>query len=297
VRVVTIVRVLDDLPDAITESPSLVWSVLARCLGEYGAAGRVALAWRWALTGTCPSPVTLARTAGGPPRRDGLIAEAYAPAELGRAADRDGQVEQARFVLKWLAGELSVVPLLIPPSGHVAAAAVARPRAEVEEAYFWAQLAKLRHPWQPSTAPAAGREAAAWARGANEVLAWACGEVAESPLSGLRLDERPTLLDLANELGDAMSRIDQARKSGDVTGARRLESMMEAFLWLAGWQAAPPVDRHGHLASEDCPERDLPCDCGAVGRCLRSACPACRRVACVHGFGQGDDAATEAGGS
>jgi hypothetical protein len=189
---------------------------------------------------------------------------------------------------------MNMVPLLTVL--NVPGAPVARPRAEVEEAYFWAQLARFRHPWEPSSAPAVGREAAAWARGANEVLAWACGEATEGPLSGIRVAGRPTLPDLALDVIDALTHIGLARKSGDVTGARRFESAMEAFLWLAGWHTAPPVDRHGHLAFEDCAERDLPCGCDAAGKCLRSTCPACRRVACVHGFGQDDDMAAVVGG-
>lgn len=292
---VTIVQVLDNLPPAIGRLPSRVWSGLALSLGGYGAAGRVALAWRWALTGTCPSPVTLARAAGHPPRRDELIAEAGAPAELGRAADCHGQVEQARLVLKWLAGVTGASGLRDAPDDREAGAA--RARTEIEEACFWAQLARLRHPWQPSSAPAASREAAAWARGANELLAWACGEAAAGPLSGLRVTGRPALRDLAHDARDAMTGVCLARESGDITGARRLESLMEAFLWLAGWQATLPVDRHGHVAPEDCPERDLPCDCSTAGRCLHGACPACCRVACVHGFGQDDDVAAALAGS
>lgn len=61
---------------------------------------------------------------------------------------------------------------------------------------------------------------------------------------------------------------------------------METFLWLAGWNRLPPVDRHGHCAFEDCPEREVPCGCDEAGRCLRRDCQACWRVPCVHGFGQ-----------
>lgn len=295
VRNVTIVRVLDDLPEAVTRSATRVWAMLARSLGEDGASGRVALAWRWALTGACPSPVTLTTPAGRPPRRDDLAAEADAPAELGRAADHDGQVEQARLVLKWLAGSTGAWPLREAPDDH--GAPIARTRDEADEAYTWAQLARLHHPWQPGSAPAASREAAGWAQGAHEFLAWACGETGEGPLDGPRVIGRPSLPDLALGARDAMIGMGLMRDSGDIVGARRLESAMEAFLWLAGWNTAPPVDRHGHLPSEDCPERDAPCGCGPAGRCLRGSCPACLRVACVHGFGQDDDLAAAADGS
>ena len=69
-------QVLDGLPEAVTRSPAQLWSVLARSLGEQGADGRTALAWRWALTGTCPSPVTLSVPGGRPPDRGEILAEA-----------------------------------------------------------------------------------------------------------------------------------------------------------------------------------------------------------------------------
>src|ERR1700722_6027227 len=49
-----VLQLLDELPEAIARPPSLLWSVLARSLGEQGGAGRTALAWRWALTGGRP---------------------------------------------------------------------------------------------------------------------------------------------------------------------------------------------------------------------------------------------------
>jgi hypothetical protein len=50
-----IVQLLEEMQEAITRSPEQLWSVLARSLGEQGASGRTALAWRWALSGNCPS--------------------------------------------------------------------------------------------------------------------------------------------------------------------------------------------------------------------------------------------------
>jgi len=52
---VRILQVLDELPEAVTRPSVQVWSVLVRSLGEQGAAGRTALAWRWVLTGACNS--------------------------------------------------------------------------------------------------------------------------------------------------------------------------------------------------------------------------------------------------
>jgi len=45
-----ILLLLDHLPEAIVQRPGRVWNVFARSLGEQGAQGRTALAWRWALT-------------------------------------------------------------------------------------------------------------------------------------------------------------------------------------------------------------------------------------------------------
>src|SRR6266581_3865303 len=99
VRVVSMIQVLDALPGAIVQRPGRIWNVLARSLGEQGASGRTALAWRWALTGSCPSPVTLSPPAGTPPDRGEILAEAAAEAELaGDRSDPGGQVMHTRFV-------------------------------------------------------------------------------------------------------------------------------------------------------------------------------------------------------
>jgi hypothetical protein len=133
---VTIVRLLDQLPEAICQSPEQLWSVLARSLGEQGADGRTALAWRWALNGTSPSPVALSQQPGRPPGRAELITEAEAPAELSySAADPGGQVMHARFVLSRLAGDLDALPLWNGRPGdlHVTdGAACPRTAAEIE---------------------------------------------------------------------------------------------------------------------------------------------------------------------
>ena len=145
---VGIVKLLDELPEAITRPPARLWSVFARSLGEQGAAGRTALAWRWALTGSCPSPVTLTQAPGRPPAGDEILGEADAPAELARTGiDPGGQVMQARFVLQWLAGEIDAVPLWNGgPDGNVTdGAAFPHTRTDMEEVYFWALLAKFRY--------------------------------------------------------------------------------------------------------------------------------------------------------
>src|SRR5690242_11691714 len=95
---VTIVQLLDHLPEAIVQRSGRVWNVFARSLGEQGADGRTALAWRWALTGACPSPVTLGTPLGRPPNRDELLTEASAAGELSApGSEPGGQVMHARL--------------------------------------------------------------------------------------------------------------------------------------------------------------------------------------------------------
>jgi len=284
VRVVRMIQVLDELPEGIAQRPGRIWNVLARSLGEQGAGGRTALAWRWALTGACPSPLTLSPSADRPPRRGELLAEAGVPAELtGGGADPGGQVMHARFVLQWLAGKLDGLPLCNggPQDPHVTdGAGYARTRAEIEEAYGWALAARLRYPWPGEPALDGAWLGFGWAYGTMQLLAWACGESGEGPLSGMRVAGRPSLYEVAFDVRRAMTALTHARDDGQPTGIGRLEAVIETYLWLAGWNQLPPVDRHGHAAFEDCPERAAPCCCDADGRCLRDRCPACWRVSC-----------------
>jgi hypothetical protein len=285
VRSMGMLQLLDGLPDAVVRPPAQLWSVLARSLGEQGADGRTALAWHWALAGTCPSPVTLSGPVGRPPDRGEILTEASADAELAHyGTDRGGQVMQARFVLQWLAGTIDPLPLWNGGARglHVTDGAKhPRTRAEIEEAYSWALLAQQRHPWCDASAPAGDRIAFGWARGALDLLAWACGEASEGPLSGNRVTGRPTLYEVSLDACRAMTGVLVAREAGDPMRASHGESLMETFLWLAAWNPAPPVDRHGHLTFEDCPERNVACACSAVGECLQGDCPACWRVKCV----------------
>jgi hypothetical protein len=298
VRVVGLIQVLDDVPEGIVQRPGRIWNVLARSLGEQGAGGRTALAWRWALTGSCPSPVTLSPPAGRPPDRGEILAEVSAAAELaGDGSDPGGQVMHARFVLQWLAGELDALPLWNagPQDLHVTdGARFAHARAEIENVYSWALAARLRYPWPAESAPDGAWLGFGWAFGAVQLLAWACGEAGEGPVSGTRVAGRPSLYQVSLDVCRAMTGILHAREDGQPTGAGRLEAIMGTFLWLAGWNQLPPVDRHGHGAFEDCPEREAPCGCDAAASCLRGECAACWRVACVHGFGMDDSTAAEA---
>lgn len=293
VRAVGILELLDHLPEAIAQSPGRLWNVFARSLGEQGADGRTALAWRWAPTGACPAPVSLSSPLGRPPLRDELLGEAGAPAELAEPGkDPSGQVMHARLVLRWLAGELDAVPLWNggPKNLHVTDGAdYAHTPAEVEDAYFWVGVARWRYPWPDASSPAAAWRGAGWAYGIEQLLNWVCGETAEGPLTGLPIPAgRPTLYQVSLDNRRAMTAVGRAREAGQPLVAARMEAMMETFLWLAGWNPLPPIDRHGHAAFEDCAERDTPCGCDAAGRCLQGECAACWRVPCVHGFGLED---------
>ena len=203
------IQVLDCVPEGIVQRPGRIWNVFARSLGEQGASGRTALAWRWALTGSCPSPVTLSAPAGGLPDRGEILAEAGAVAELGGdGSDPGGQVMHARFVLQWLAGDLEALPLwnVGPQNPHVTDGAdYARARAEIEEAYGWTLAARLRYPWPGESAPDGAWLGFGWAFGAMQLLAWACGEAEEGPVSGMRVAGRPSLYQVSLDVRRAMT--------------------------------------------------------------------------------------------
>ena len=288
VDTVSIVLSLDQPPEAIARPAGLLWSVFARSLGELGAQSRTALAWRWVLTGECPSPVTLSSPLGRLPGRAELLAEAEAPAELARRADPGGEVMQVRFVLQWLAEEIDALPLWNggPQKLQVTdGAEYPHMWAEIDEVYSWALLAEYRYPWRAESDRTDERLAFGWTRGVFDLLTWVCGEASEGPLSGQRTAGRPMLYEVSLDVSRAMTGVIRAREAGDLVRARRRESLMETFLWLAGWNPLPPVDRHGHGAFEDCPESGAPCSCSDAGRCLRGDCAACWRIACVCGFG------------
>jgi hypothetical protein len=253
-----IVELMEQLPDAVCQPPAAVWSVFARSLGEQGAGGRTALAWRWALTGACPSPVTLSQALGRPPTKAELRAEADARAEMSRPeADPRGQVMHARFVLQWLAGELDALPLWNggPGSPHITdGAAFARTPGEINVAHSWAVLAQWRHPWPEDSSALASGDAHGFACGVVQLLTWTCGAAATGPVTGEASPRPPSLYQVALEVRGAMAGLEHARGNGSVVLAGRMRGVMETFAWLAGWNVDPPVDRHGHLLVEDCPE-------------------------------------------
>lgn len=287
---VAVVDLLDHLPDSVAHEPGTVWSVLARSLGEQGADGRTALAWQWALTGACPSPVTLSPAPGKPPSQRDLLAEAEAQAEVARpGTDPGGQLMHARFVLQWLPGQLHALPLWNGgPNNRNVTDGVAVPRslAEVDNVCSWALLARWRHPRPAKPASAGALRALGQADGTTQLLNWACGISPESPLTRMRVPGRPSLYQLSLDAMHAMASLGQARQDSAYDVAGRMEAIIGTFAWLAGWEPNPPVDRHGHLAAEFCPERDEPCSCDSPLACIRAECPACWRTSCVHGFSE-----------
>ena len=284
---------LDQLPEAVSQPPATLWSVLARSLGEHGSNGRAALAWRWALIGECASPITLGQPAGRPPSRRDLLVEACAQAEtIPGEADADHQVMPARLVLRWLGGDLGTLPLRDGRYRHPYATDAARlshSSAAVSDVHSWAMLAQWRAPGPGERTDVAARVATAWAVGVVQLLDWLCGVSAEGPVTGAPVQpvqaRRPSLYDVAVDVQHAMVARQHARETGNPIMAARMEAIMETFAWLVGWSLVPPVDRHGHGLPFDCVERDAPCACDERGYCLRSRCSACWRVPCVYSFG------------
>jgi hypothetical protein len=194
--------------------------------------------------------VTLTSALDRSPVRPEILAEAEAQAELTQQTiDPGGQIMQARFVLRWLTGDIDALPLWNGGPNDLKVSAGApypHPRAEIEEMYSRALLTEERHPWCDASAPVAGRMTFGWARGAIDLLAWVCGETTEGPLTGKRVSGRPTLCEVSLDACRAMTDVQLAREADDPMRASRTESLMEVFLWASGWNTASPIDRDGH---------------------------------------------------
>jgi hypothetical protein len=105
------------LPPAITKSRDVAELIMSRDMAEHDATGPVALAWRWALTGEGPTPITLMDWDKGPPTRQDMEWQIECPDEWqGRATWDD--VRAARSVLWWLTSSPGdeIPPDLIPSS-------------------------------------------------------------------------------------------------------------------------------------------------------------------------------------
>jgi hypothetical protein len=91
------------LPPAITVSREVAQLCMADDLAAYGTTGPAVLAWRWALTGDGPTPISLREWHRGPPDHDTLLDESrwpYGDGWGGRAAQ--AEIAKARFLLWWL---------------------------------------------------------------------------------------------------------------------------------------------------------------------------------------------------
>ena len=75
---------------------------------------------------------------------------------------------QARFVLRWLDGEIDALPLWSggPQELHVTdGAEYPHTRADIDEVYSWALLGEIRYPRRAGVDRAGGRMGFGWVRG------------------------------------------------------------------------------------------------------------------------------------
>jgi hypothetical protein len=161
-----------------------------------------------------------------------------------------------------------------------------RSPAELDNVCSWALLAQWNAPRLAEADSAGALSARGQSDGIAQLLNWASGQASESPLTRTRVPGRPSLYQLSLDAMHAMASLEESRNNGALAIAGRMEGIIETFAWFAGWEPAPPVDRHGHLAGHDCAERDVPCICDSLPVCARTDCPACWRTMCIHGFGQ-----------
>jgi hypothetical protein len=254
------------LPPAITRSRQLVDAVLAQSLTEVSTDGRAALAWKWALTGTRPSPVTLSLAAGRPPSRDEIVAEVAAEpegstAQPGVPSDYCDQLGEARRILAWLAGESDEIPVDDENRGRFIGARddYARTDDDIrqvrDQARHGLEVCDLPDPMDPADARIPWQwdplwMNAAWLRGVRDLLDWVLGDRPASPLRG-RIVGLPTVYDLTYEDGAVDDVVQQGRPGGlpvdpDTYPAPQYgEGLQETIRWLRGETTMPPVDQHG----------------------------------------------------
>jgi hypothetical protein len=238
----------DPLPGAITRPRHHVQAVRAQSHLETGPAGRAALAWDWALTGTRPSPVTLSLAPGAPPTRDQILAEAAADPEGSTAppgvpADYYDQFHEVRRILAWLAGASDEIPVGVTGRGRLIGARddYARTDADIRATLASARRGLAALQAAPPAGPAAQRDLA-WLHGASDLLAWVAGDCDTAPLTA-RTARLPTIRDLFLEQHAARDLIAQRHRGAALAGYG--EAIQSAVHWLAGEDILPPVDVHG----------------------------------------------------
>ncbi len=238
--------------------PRLVAAVReAREAADPATAGRDAMAWTWALTGTAPSPITLQPPPGEPPSREAMRREARAGlyetdrrhAQIG--ADPDGtrreQIHSAAVILNWLAGVADTLPG-VADQGRLLGARPGYVRADDEIAAMLgrAERALARYGASLPTAPCgpeAPWSASAWEmdiaylRGVrDELAAVLAGPGAHSP--GY-LDAATSVMLQGRPDGEAV-------RPGEWPAPQTGEGAADARAWLRGEHTGDPVTPDGY---------------------------------------------------
>lgn len=253
----------DPLPEAIVRPRQHIQAVCTQSLLEMGTSGRTALAWEWALTGTCPSPVSLSSALGRPPSRDQILAEATAPPECSTAppgvpTDYHDQLAETRRVLSWLVGATDEIPIDSPNRGQLVGARddYARTDNDIRQVRDHA-LQRLHVVEAPDgvgpddlSKQDASQMNTAWLRGIRDQLDWVLGDRPDSPLCH-RTVGLPTVYDLTYEESAANEiAIDGRPDRTPADPAHCLrpqygEAVVAAIRWLRGEGTIPPIDQAG----------------------------------------------------
>jgi hypothetical protein len=260
------VHVPDHLSPTIARPRRHVEAVLAQSLREVGPDGRAALAWRWALTGIRPSPVTLSLVPGRPPSRENILAEADSEPEgstapSGVPSDFGDQLRETRAILAWLVGRSDEIPVDDDNRGRLIGARNDYARTDddirqvLDHALLGLKTFDLPEPMSPSDAKHPWRwnaawMNAAWLRGVRDILTWVLGQTSTSPLCQ-RAVGLPTTQDLSYEEAAADDIVLQGRPGGrpvDPTvypPPQYGEGIQATVSWLRGETTAPPTDHSG----------------------------------------------------
>jgi hypothetical protein len=257
----------DPLPPAIGRPRDHIEAVLAQSLIETGGQGRAVRAWTWALTGACPSPVTLSPAKANPPTLEEIAAEAAAAPEGSTAppgvpTDFCDQLREARHILRWLIAETDEIPLDDENRGRFIGARddYARTdeqiRAVRDNARRSLDISGLPDPMYPADALHPWRwhvawMHAAWLRGVRDLLDWVLGDRVASPL-GQQVVGLPAVHDLEHEDLQAEDIASQGRPSGVTVDPdaypppQYAEAIQESIRWLRGEATSSPVELAGY---------------------------------------------------
>jgi hypothetical protein len=312
------------LPATITRPRPLIEAVMAQSLHEQGPASRTAAAWRWALTGQGPAPVSGTASTGRPPGPNEITAEAchgsppmsWPPWQ--NAFDRDRDRQQARRVLRWLTGAADAIPLLDLDRGRYVGARLyfARADDELRQVRDWAQIGlgkcdlpatmdrwDAEHPWRWP----AGWMDAAWLRGAIAYLDWVLGDTGVTPVTRRQqpvahcLHPDPVIIEGQREMfGVGAGRYDieeeahlaqLAAQQGRENGGPVRPDIDPPPQWCEAVEQA-----HDWATGEEAkPPADRhgcgdyvacpgDCTCYDAGHCLHGQCPACADRICDAGW-------------